>query len=71
MFLTTMAFIRRIRIRSWTDVVMIAIAIVIIMGGQWLLEKLFPNMSEKTAYTIATIIAVIFTFIWIFTVPVP
>ncbi len=66
-----MAFIRRIRIRSWTDVVMIAIAIVIIMGGQWLLEKLFSNMSEKTAYTIATIIAVIFVFIWIFTVPVP
>ena len=37
MFLNTATILRRIRIRSWTDVVMIAIAIGIIMGGQWLL----------------------------------
>lgn len=71
MVLNTATILRRIRIRSWTDVVMIAIAIGIIMGGQWLLEKLFPNMSEKTAYTISLIIAVVFVFVWVFTVPVP
>ncbi|MDD5947940.1 MAG: hypothetical protein PUC41_09155 [Oscillospiraceae bacterium] len=69
--MNTATILRRIRIRSWTDVVMIAIAIGIIMGGQWLLEKLFPNMSEKTAYTISLIIAVVFVFVWVFTVPVP
>ncbi|MGN0648290.1 MAG: hypothetical protein ACI4J3_06645 [Oscillospiraceae bacterium] len=69
--MNTAIILRRIRIRSWTDVVMIAIAIGIIMGGQWLLEKLFPNMSEKTAYTISLIIAVVFVFVWVFTVPVP
>ncbi len=67
----TAAILRTIRIRGWTDVVMIAIAIAIIVGGQMLLEKLFPNMSEKTTYTISLIIAVIFAFIWVFAVPVP
>lgn len=71
MALNVAAMFRRIRIRSWTDVVMLAITVGIIVGGQCLLEKLFPNMSEKTAYTISFIIACVFACVWIFTVPVP
>lgn len=71
MFLSAATILCRIHIRSWTDVVMIAIVIGIIVGGQWLLEKLFPNMSEKTTYTISFMIACVFACVWIFTVPVP
>lgn len=71
MALNVVTMLRRIRIRSWTDVVALAIIVGIIVGGQWLLEKLFPNMSEKTAYIISFIIACVFACVWIFTVPVP
>ncbi len=71
MYLDTAAILRRIRIRSWTDIVMYVVAIAIIVGVQMLLEKIFPDMREKTTYTISTIIAVIFAIIWIFAVPVP
>ncbi len=33
MYLDTAAILRRIRIRSWTDVVMFVVAIAIIVGG--------------------------------------
>lgn len=62
--------LRRIRIRHWTDIIMIAIAAVMLWGVQALLQKLFPNMSAKTAYIISTIITIIFVAVWIFNVPI-
>lgn len=49
---------------------MIAIAAVMLWGVQALLQKLFPNMSAKTAYIISTIITIIFVAVWIFNVPI-
>ncbi len=71
MSLNPMAMLRSIRIRHWTDIVLIAIAAVMLWGIQALLQKLFPNMSEKTAYIISTIITFIFVLIWVFNVPIP
>lgn len=71
MYMQTLTMLRRIRIRHWTDIIMIAIAAVLLWGVQALLQKLFPNMSEKTAYIISTIITFIFVAVWIFNVPIP
>ena len=71
MYMQTLTMLRRIRIRHWTDIILIAIAAVLLWGVQALLQKLFPNMSEKTAYIISTIITFIFVLVWIFNVPIP
>lgn len=59
---------RRIRIRSWKDLVLIIVAAVIIFGLQWLLKKFMPNMSEKTVNIISYAIGFVIILIGVFAV---
>ncbi len=71
MFPNTMAVLRTIRIRSWTDIVLIVIAAVMLWGLQTLLPKIFPNLSENAVKWITYITVFVFSLIWVFSVPVP
>lgn len=71
MFLNTMAVLRVIRIRSWTDIVLIAIAAVMLWGLNTLLPKVFPNLSENAVKWISYLLVFVFCLIWVFAVPVP
>ncbi len=59
---------RRIRIRSWKDLVLIFVAAVIIFGLQWLLKKFMPDMSEKTVNIISYAIGFVIILIGVFAV---
>lgn len=50
---------RRIRIRSWKDLVIIGVAIVINIVVNQLLDKMFPTMSEKLKKVILFLITLI------------
>ncbi|MBR3679920.1 MAG: hypothetical protein IKL87_06930 [Oscillospiraceae bacterium] len=50
---------RRIRIRSWKDLVIIGVAIVINIVVNQLLDKMFPMMSEKLKKVILFLITLI------------
>lgn len=66
-----MAVLRVIRIRSWTDIVLIAIAAVMLWGLNTLLPKVFPNLSENAVKWISYLLVFVFCLIWVFAVPVP
>ncbi len=66
---TTMALMRRIRIRSWKDLVLVLVAALVIFGVQWVLKKFFPNMPEKAVTVISYGIGIVIIAIGIFAMP--
>ncbi len=59
---------RRVRIRSWKDLVLIFVAAVIIFGLQWLMKKFMPNIPEKTVTVISYVIGFVIIVIGVFAV---
>ncbi len=59
---------RRVRIRSWKDLVLILVAAVIIFALQWLLKKFMPDLSEKTVNIISYAIGFVIILIGVFAV---
>ena len=59
MNLSAVLHFRRIRIRSWKDLVLIGIAFGIYIGTNLLLDKMFPMMSEKRKKVILFLITLI------------
>ncbi len=58
---------RRIRIRSWKDLVLALVAVLVILCVQWVLKKLFPNMPEKAVTIICYGIGFVIIFVGVFT----
>ena len=59
---------RRIRIRSWKDVVVYVVGFAAYVGLLYFLKKLFPAMSEKTVNVISFIIVLILIVVLLFAV---
>lgn len=63
-----MELARRIRIRSWKDVVVIIALIPIVIILQWVVKKLFPDLSERAVDVIVKIAGVIICVILLFAI---
>lgn len=63
-----MELARRIRIRSWKDVVIILVMIPIVIVLQWVVKKLFPDLQERTVDIIVRIAGVIICVILLFAI---
>lgn len=59
---------RRIRIRSWKDLVLILVAAVIIFGLQWVLKKFCPNIPDKVVSIISYVIGFAILIVGLFVV---
>lgn len=62
------AMARRIRIRSWKDLVLVIVAALVIFGVQWVLKKLFPNMPDKAVSVISYGIGIVIIVIGVFSI---
>ncbi|MBQ8010622.1 MAG: hypothetical protein IJ265_03625 [Oscillospiraceae bacterium] len=58
---------RRIRIRSWKDVVLVLIATAVLFVLQWAMHRFLPNLSENVvkvvSYGVCIVIIVIGVFV--------
>lgn len=63
-----MELARRILIRSWKDVVVIIALIPIVIILQWVVKKLFPDLSERAVDVIVKIAGVIICVILLFAI---
>ncbi len=68
MYLTVLEMARRVRFRSWKDVLVFVLMIPIYILLTWGVKKLFPNLPEKAANVIIFIIMVILTVVLLFAV---
>lgn len=59
---------RRIRIRSWKDLVLVLVAALVIFGVQWVLKKFFPNMPDKAVSVISYGIGIVIIVIGVFSI---
>ncbi len=59
---------RRIRIRSWKDLVLVIVAALVIYGVQWVLKKLFPNMPDKAVSVISYGIGIVIIVVGVFAI---
>lgn len=59
---------RRIRIRSWKDLVLVIVAALVIFGVQWVLKKLFPNMPDKAVSVISYGIGIVIIVVGVFAI---
>lgn len=59
---------RRIRIRSWKDLVLVLVAALVIFGVQWVLKKFFPNMPDKAVSVISYGIGIVIIVIGVFAI---
>lgn len=62
-----MELARRVRIESWQDVVRLVVIALLLLGGDTLMKKLFPNMSYSIRRMIVVfgVLAICIAFIFI------